>query len=83
MEIKLFSASWCSPCKMLKQTLDKIKEENPTLNYTIIDIDDNPEDVSKNSVRSVPTLIKTKGGVVEVLLGVKSKQELEVFMEVV
>ena len=52
-KIEKFGAHWCSPCKQLDRTLDKV------INVNIIkyDIDDNEELSTEKNIRNVPVLI--------------------------
>ena len=54
MKLLKFSASWCSPCKMLSVIID-----NMDLPYEIdnIDIDEQSELAQQYNIRGVPTLI--------------------------
>lgn len=57
IEVLKFSATWCTPCKVLSATLkdaEGVKE---------IDIDQNRELAIEYNVRSVPTLVFLKDGV--------------------
>lgn len=57
IEVLKFSATWCTPCKVMSATLkdaEGIKE---------IDIDQNRELAIEYNVRSVPTLVFLKDGV--------------------
>jgi thioredoxin 1 len=56
MKIMLFSASWCNPCKALKQQLSN---QGLTSNIEFIDIDENPELTKQYGIRSVPTTVIT------------------------
>jgi thioredoxin 1 len=51
IEVLKFSASWCTPCKVLSATLKDVE------GLKEIDIDQNRELTAKYSVRSVPTLV--------------------------
>ena len=56
IEVLKFSASWCTPCKLLSATLkdaEGLKE---------IDIDQNRELTAEYNVRSVPTLVFLQDG---------------------
>ena len=56
-----FSAQWCSPCRILKQTFDDIlkMEEFKNIEVIELDVDDpnNNELCFKHQVRSIPTLV--------------------------
>ena len=78
-KLEYYSASWCSPCKMLKPIIQELK--NDGLNIEIIDIDQNPEKSSKNNVKSVPTIIIYKDNKeFERFVGFRSKAEIVYFM---
>ena len=53
MELIKFSATWCSPCKVLSNMLQNFKEV-PLKN---VDIENNTELVEKYNVRKVPTIV--------------------------
>lgn len=57
--IKVFSASWCNPCKQLKATLQQL---NLSSNLEFILIDEQPELAKQLGIRSVPTTIIYEGG---------------------
>lgn len=54
MQIKVFTASWCNPCKALKQTLNT---QGLTSNIEFLDVDDSPELVKQYQIRGVPTTL--------------------------
>jgi len=70
INILMFTASWCGPCKQLKKELyTEADQENSicsiysqNLNTIYIDVDDdnNSELLERYSVQSLPTLIFTK-----------------------
>lgn len=49
-----FSATWCGPCKQLAATLEG---QDLGVEITSIDIDEQPEIATSNSIRGVPTLV--------------------------
>jgi thioredoxin 1 len=54
-----FSASWCSPCKVLTSI---IENNPPAIPLIEIDIDEDYELAAKYKVRGVPTLIVVENG---------------------
>ena len=59
-----FSASWCQPCKVFKQTFDKVKEmeEYKDIEFKQFEIEDDDDETSadlveKFKIQSVPTTI--------------------------
>lgn len=75
MKVIRFTASWCQPCKIMKNMLDEIK---PTIPFEVVDIDVNPELAADYSIRSIPTLIMVDEGQGEIkrLGGIKTKEQL-------
>lgn len=61
MEIIVFTADWCSPCKKLKPILDNLEDK---MNLKIIRLDVEKEDdaVEAYTVRSIPTVVIIKDG---------------------
>lgn len=51
IEVLKFSASWCTPCKLLSATLKDVEGVKE------IDIDQNRELTAQYGIRSVPTLV--------------------------
>lgn len=57
--MKLFTATWCLPCRNIKIALGDIPNS-----VDIIDVDANPELVRASGVRAVPSLLLGNGNVV-------------------
>jgi len=74
-----FWASWCAPCRMLSPVIDEIAEEKgEEIKVCKINVDEEPSLAQKYNVMSIPTLIVIKNGkVINVSVGVKSKQSIE------
>lgn len=73
--VKKFSAEWCSPCRLLKQTMNVVKSEIQGVNFIDIDVDDNPSVATEYKIRSIPVVIIEKNGtIVERLTGVFPKE---------
>lgn len=73
--VKRFTATWCAPCKMLAPVLQGLAAAYPAATFEVIDINENPEIAQINNIRSVPTVIIEKDGVVvEKFVGVQPKQ---------
>jgi len=71
MVLKIFSATWCGPCKKLK----KILLDN-NIPHEIIDIDENPEAVKQYKIKSVPVAIfEENGQIIEEISGVYPPQK--------
>lgn len=53
-KLKLFTATWCEPCKNLK---GRIVDEGLEWKVDILDIDDFASEAAEIGVRSLPTLV--------------------------
>jgi thioredoxin 1 len=69
-----FTASWCQPCKTMKNMLEEIK---PTMPFEVIDIDVSPVVAMDFGIRSVPTLVMMDETIeMKRLTGIKTKEQL-------
>jgi thioredoxin 1 len=75
IEIKKFEADWCGPCRMLKPTFEKLQESfGNSVKFSYINVDENQDEASKYSVRSIPMVVIEKDGVeVERMVGAQSE----------
>lgn len=74
-QVLRFTASWCSPCKMLSKNLEAIKTDLP---IEVIDIDELPDRAKEYGVRSVPILVMLEDGKeTKRMMGVQPLKELE------
>jgi thioredoxin 1 len=78
-----FWAEWCGPCKMIAPMLEEVSTQfEDRLTVAKIDVDGNPKVPPKYGIRSIPTLILFKNGLVEAQqVGAVSKKQLEKFLE--
>ena len=73
-----FSASWCGPCKMLKEELKKVQSSTPIYK---IDVEEDIDFSRQYSVRSVPTMKMFKeGSVVSTTVGLQSAPDINKFI---
>jgi thioredoxin 1 len=77
-----FWASWCSPCKMLLPTLDKLSEEvGDDVLIVKVNVDDNVGLAKDYGVRSIPTLLLIEDGEVkDKLMGNQTLDNLKKFL---
>jgi thioredoxin 1 len=59
-----FYARWCGPCKSLAPMLEELAAETPQARIVKVDVDDNPRLAAQYGVRSLPSLMVFKGGMV-------------------
>lgn len=76
--VKHFTASWCLPCRTVKPILEDIARQNPSIRYSIIDIDTNPEVAQTAGIRSIPVVIVEKNGIeTSRIIGAQSRTQYE------
>lgn len=56
-------APWCGPCKMLSPIVEEVAKELPDVAVVKINADDNKEITAQYGIRSIPTLLFFKNGV--------------------
>jgi thioredoxin len=78
-----FWAEWCSPCRMLVPTFEKLAEKyGDQIEFAKVNVDEVPELANHFAVRSIPTLVLLRDGVVvEQLVGARPYQELARLLE--
>ncbi len=73
-----FFATWCMPCKMQAEVLEKLeKSRNLTFDIVKVNVDDSPNLASKFEISSIPTLVVMKNGkVLKKSVGLNEENEL-------
>lgn len=73
-----FWAVWCGPCKMIAPIIDELaKEYNGKVVVGKLDVDGNQETAITYGVRSIPTLLIFKNGiVVDTIIGAVAKSNI-------
>ena len=75
-KIIIFSAQWCSPCRMFKPVLDKISKEL-NIPFYAINIDEESELATELNIRSVPTtFLYNSLNEVTTIPGIKPESEI-------
>ncbi|MDE2463980.1 MAG: thioredoxin [Alphaproteobacteria bacterium] len=76
-------AEWCAPCKAMAPVLDEVAEEyRDRLRVVKVNVEQEPQIVRQFGVRSQPTLMLFKNGLVEAQkVGALSKSQLRTFIE--
>ncbi len=73
-----FNAAWCGPCRMLGPIIDELANENDSVKFVSINIDENPELAAQYGVASIPCLVLFDGGnEVKRSVGLIPKDEIE------
>lgn len=66
-----FWAQWCGPCRSYAPAFLEAAEENPQARFVKLNVDEAPELAARHNIKSIPTtLIMKDGVVVERLVGV-------------
>jgi len=83
IEIKMFSSPTCGPCKMMKPLVETLAKENE-ISFTKICIVEHPEIAKIEEIQYVPTIkIYKDGELKEVMIGMKSKQALQLILDTI
>lgn len=79
MEIKIFTASWCSSCKVVKPLLTA---NNIDFTELSVDLKENADYAKSIGVRGLPTIIKVSNGeVVGKITGKLTEDQLQDFVK--
>jgi len=74
-ELWYFSAPWCGPCKMFGPVMDRVSSQGIPVKK--VNIDYEPDVITKFGVKSVPTVILVENGEeVSRFVGAKSGQQV-------
>jgi len=57
-----YSATWCSPCKMIAPILEEISKERTDVTIVKLDVDNNQQIAMNYGVQSIPMLILFSDG---------------------
>ncbi len=73
-----FYTDWCPPCKVVGPLVDTLAIENPDIVIGKVNIDENPELKTTYEIRSIPTILFFKDGVVvDMTKGAVPKSQLQ------
>ena len=76
-----FWAPWCGPCRIQGPIIDELATEMEDVTFAKMDVDENPETATSFGIMSIPTLlVKKDGQVVETLVGVHRKEQLQTIL---
>jgi thioredoxin 1 len=78
-----FWAEWCAPCRQIKPILEDLAVRyDGKVKIVKLNVDENPQTMTKYGVRAIPTLLAFKNGtVVQQVQGAKPKAFFEELMQ--
>lgn len=76
-------ADWCGPCKAMSPTLEELSEDlKDKVAFVKVDVEANPDTAALYEVRSIPTLLLFKDGlIVGKMVGSNTKDKVAEFIE--
>jgi len=74
----LFSAPWCSACKLISPVIEDLAKNYPDFPFAKINVSKNPGLASKMGIMSLPNILLINGGKVkDQIIGFTNKKEIE------
>lgn len=75
-----FWAAWCGPCRLIAPLIEQLAEDYADRGLRVgkLDVDSNPQTASQFGVRSIPTVLFFRNGVVvDKVVGAVPRPQLE------
>ena len=74
-----FWAEWCQPCRAIAPTLEELASESKgSVSLAKVNVDDNPQLAARYGIRSIPTILFMKAGIVlDQVIGAVPKSQLK------
>jgi len=70
-------AEWCGPCKAFDPIFKEITEENTSISFAKVNVDECPDASRKLDVKAIPTILFFKNGnLVDRIVGTTSKEDM-------
>jgi thioredoxin 1 len=82
IEVLLFTAPWCAPCKPVKRALDELAPRFPSVRFGEVDVDAEPETGMQFGVLTLPTVVILRDDeAVQVIDGARPRRDYERALE--
>jgi thioredoxin len=73
-----FWAPWCGPCRAIAPILEQLAEEQESIEFTKVNVDDNPIFASRFGVLSIPTVMVFENGELQTsIVGARPRSHFE------
>ncbi|CCF59020.1 hypothetical protein KAFR_0F04250 [Kazachstania africana CBS 2517] len=73
-----FYATWCQPCKAMIPLMTKLIQENPTVNFYKVDVDESMELAQSCKITAMPSFLFLKDGkTLDKVIGANTMKLLE------
>ena len=74
-----FWAEWCQPCRAVAPAIEELAQEAMgSASLAKVNVDDNPQLAARYGIRSIPTILFMKGGLVmDQIIGAVPKAQLK------
>eukprot|EP00742_Colponemidia_sp_Colp-10_P007536 GILJ01008122.1.p1 GENE.GILJ01008122.1~~GILJ01008122.1.p1 ORF type:complete len:130 (+),score=17.03 GILJ01008122.1:46-435(+) len=75
LAVVYFTASWCPPCRQISPIYDNLSQENPSVEFLKVDVDELDDVAQSAGVQAMPTFVfKNKGDTVDKIVGADPKK---------
>jgi thioredoxin 1 len=82
IEVLMFTAPWCAPCKPVKRALDELAPKFPSVRFAEVDVDNEPETGMRFGVLTLPTVVILRDDeAVSVIDGARPRADYERALE--
>lgn len=76
-----FWASWCGPCMMMSPIVDELSEEEPSVKFCKVNVDEEMPLAAKFGIESIPSLLLFENGrFKDQIVGAVPKSQLKQFI---
>lgn len=82
--IYYFTADWCEPCKQTRPIVKEINDQQTSIKFKLINVDDNHDLVKRFDIKTIPTFILLENEMeLKRLIGKQERKDLEKFAGII